>query len=101
MYRWGSTLLIDLHWEILLLSTENFQSGVQTRRWAAIAKPSKIHPANYLMKKLPKDDFLVTIAIETDVLEVLINFVKNAEFFDQYLSLLMDRIEDVILEVNA
>ena len=53
------------------------------------------------MKKLPKDDFLVTIAIETDVLEVLINFVKNAEFFDQYLSLLMDWIEDVILELNA
>ena len=101
MHRWESTLKFDLNLEKLLLSTENFLSEVHERRWATNANQTKIYPANYLMKKFPKDEFLVTMAIETDVLEVLIHFVKNTEFADQDLSLFMDQVEDVNLELRA
>ena len=53
------------------------------------------------MDKLPKDEFLVTMSTETDVLEVLIHFVKNTEYSDQDLSLYMEHVEDVKLELNG
>ena len=69
--------MIELHLGKLLLSTENFQSEPHTRRLATNTKPSKMYPANYLMKKFPEDEFLFAMAIQT---EVLINFVKNKLF---------------------
>ena len=101
MHRWESTLKFDLKLERLLLSTENFLSEIESRGWAKDAKQKKIYPANFLMKKFPTDEFLVTMAVETDVLEILIHFVKNTEFADQDMSLFMEQVEDVSLELEG
>ena len=41
------------------------------------------------------------MSTETDVLEVLIHFVKNTEYSDQDLSMYMEHVEDVKLELEA
>ena len=101
MHRWESTLKFDLNCEKLFLSTETFLAEVHERRWATNAKQTKIFPANYLMQQFPKDEFLVTISIKTDVLEVFIHFVKNTEFSDHDMSLYMEQVEDVNLELKS
>ena len=101
MHRWESTQRFNLKLSRLLLSTETFLAEIQERRWATKAKQKKIYPANYLKNNFAKDEFLITMAIETDVLEVLIHFVRNTEFVDQDAALYMDQVEDVKLELET
>ena len=59
MHRWESTLKFER--KILKLLQSN--------------KQTTIYPANWLRKKFPHVNYLVTLAVEADILEILVNFI--------------------------
>lgn len=100
MNRWESTLKFNRKILKLLLSIESFLAEIKERRWAENAKQTQIFPANYLRKKFPKVKYLLTIATETDILEILVGFILKTEFIDNDLMTYLEAIEDVELDLN-
>ena len=77
VHRWESTLKFNSKLLKLALSIESFLAKIKERGWANNPNQSTIYPANRLSRKFPKPEFLLAIAIETDMLEVLVNFTKQ------------------------
>ena len=76
-FRWESTLKFNCKIEELLKSVEAFLAEIKEKGLATNAKQVSIYPANWLVKKIPKVDYLITMATETDILEVLVTFIKK------------------------
>ena len=51
------------------------------------------------MKKFLHVNYLVTLAVEADVLEILVNFIQQTEFVDNILTYL-ECVEDVTLDLE-
>ena len=58
----------------LLKSAKAFLVEIKKKGLAA----NVIYPANWLIKKIPKVDYLITMATETDILVLLVIFIKEA-----------------------
>ena len=101
MHRWESTWKFYAKVEKVLLSIENFLAEIDSRGWAKDAKQTSIYPANYLMQKFPSEQYLITMAAEMDILDILIVFVKKSEFVDQDVSRYLEEVEDVRLELTS
>ena len=78
-FRWESTLKFNCKIEELLKSVEAFLAEIKEKGLATNAKQVSIYPANWLVKKIPKVDYLITMATETDILEVLVTFIKKKQ----------------------
>ena len=65
----------------LLQSTQAFLAEIKERGWSKNPKQTIIYPANWLMKKFPHVNYLVTLAVEADVLEILVNFIQQTELW--------------------
>ena len=100
MHRWESTLKFNSKLLKLALSIESFLAEVKERGWANNPNQSTIYPANWLSRKFPTPEFLLAIAIETDMLEVLVIFMKQTEYADNDPASVFEHIEDVVLDLK-
>ena len=52
------------------------------------------------MKKFLHVNYLVTLAVEADVLEILVNFIQQTEFEDNDILTYLECVEDVTLDLE-
>ena len=64
----------------MLQSTEAFLGEIKERGWAKNPKQTTINPANWLWKKFAHVNHLATLAVEANILEILVNFIQQTEF---------------------
>ena len=83
--------------EKLLKSVEAFLAENKEKGLATNAKQVSIYPANWLIKKILKVDYLT----ETDILEVLVTFIKKTEFINNDLATFLQLVEDVSLDLES
>ena len=98
MHRWESTLKFERKILKLLQSTGAFLAEIKERGWAKNPK-QRIYPANWLRKKFPHVNYLVT-AVEADIVEILVNFIQQTEFANNDSLTYLDCVEDVILDLE-
>ena len=53
------------------------------------------YPAHFIKKNIIKEELLITIATEIDVLQKFVHFIKQIEYTDHDVSLFLEQIEDV------
>ena len=80
-------------------TTDAFVAYVITNKMAANAKHAKIYPVHYISKRFMKPYFLLTMAIEADILNILVSFIKNTEFTDCDLVNFLDEAQNVVLDL--
>ena len=80
MNRWESSLKFNSKLLKLLRSVESFMAVIIQRKWATNAKNSHTYAVHWLSKHFTKPKYLVTMATETDILEVLVTFIKETEY---------------------
>ena len=100
MHRWESTLKFYLKLEKVLLSVENFLAEIDEQGMAKDPKRTHIFPHHYIKRKITTDEFLITMAVDIDVLKILVNFTKMTEFIDHDVSLFLEQIDDVALDLK-
>ena len=66
--------------EKLLKSVKAFLAENKEKGLATNTKQVSIYPANWLIKKILKVDYLITITTETDISELLVTFIKKTEY---------------------
>ena len=98
MHRWESTLKFERKILKLLQSAGAFLADIKEREWAKNPKQT-IYPANWLRKKFPHVNYLVT-AVEADIVEILVNFIQQTEFANNDSLTYLDCVEDVILDLE-
>ena len=64
----------------MLQSTEAFLAEIKERGWAKNHKQTTINPAKWLWKKFAHVNYLVTLAVEANTLEIFVNFIQQTEF---------------------
>ena len=99
MHRWESSQKFNTKVMKLILSVEAYLAEIKVQKIANNAKQTKIYPAHYIARKFMKPYFLVTLAMETDVLDILVSFIKNTEFSDSDLINFLDESENVTLDL--
>jgi hypothetical protein len=99
MHRWESSQKFNTKLMKLLLTVEAYLAEIKARNIANNAKLTKIYTAHYIAKKFMKPYFLMTLAMETDVLDILVSFIKNTEFTDNDLIVFLDESENVTLDL--
>lgn len=99
MHRWESSLKFNTKLMKLLLTVEAYLAEIKVRNIANNAKLTKIYTAHYIAKKFMKPYFLITLAMETDLLDILVSFIKNTEFTDNDLVHFLDESENVTLDL--
>lgn len=80
MHRWESKLKFERKILKMLQSTEAFLGEIKERGWAKNSKQTTINPANWLWKKFAHVNYLATLAVEANILEILVNFIQQTEF---------------------
>ena len=96
-FQVGKYVKIHCKIEKLLKSVGAFLVEIKEKGLATNAKQVSIYPTNWLIKKIPKVDYLITMATETDILEVLVTFIKKTEFIDNDLATFLQLVEDLDL----
>ena len=81
MDRWESTLKLMKNPAAATIS-KDFFAEIMERGWAKNPKQTTIYHVNWLRKKIHYVDYLVTLAVEADVLEILMKFIHKTEFMD-------------------
>ena len=100
MQRWESTFKFNSKLIKLALSIESFLAEIKKRNWADNPNKSTIYPANWLSRNFPMPEYLLAIALETDMLEILVNFTKKAKYVANDLASVFEHTEDVALDLK-
>ena len=79
MHWWESTLKFYTKLGKLLLSVENFLAEIDEQGLAKSTQQAFIYPAHFIKKNIIKEELLMTIATEIDVLEKFVHFTKQIE----------------------
>ena len=95
MHQWESTLKLYTKLQKLLLSVENFLAEIDEQGLAKNTQQTLIYPAHFMKKNIIKEELLITIATEIDVLQKFVHFIKQIEYTDHDVSLFLEQIEDV------
>ena len=70
------------------------------RKWATNARNSHTYAVHWLAKKFPTAKHLITLAVETDVLEVLVKFIKETEYSDTDVIHYQECVNEVVMDLH-
>ena len=101
MHQWDSTLKFYTKLEKLLLLVENFLAEIDEQGLAKSPQQTLIYPAHFIKKNIIKEELLITIATEIDVLEKFVHFTKQIEYTNHEVSLFLEQTEDVHGDLNS
>ena len=96
MHRWESSLQFNGKVMKLPLTIDSFLAEIHKRRWATDARHDDI-PCKCFNEEVSTPKYILTLAQETDLLEILVIFTKQSEFMDNDLLTSFHYIEDVEL----
>ena len=99
MNRWESTLKFNSKTLKLLRSIESFMAVIIQRKWATNAKNSHTYAVHWLSKRFTKPKYLITMATETDILEILVTFIKETEYTNTDVIHYQGCVDDASLEL--
>ena len=84
----------------LFLSAENLLAKID-QGLAKDSQRNEIYATHNIKKNIAKEEFLIDLATEIDLLEILVHFTRQTEFNDLDTSTYLEEIDDVRRDVNA
>ena len=75
--------------------SRKFLAEIDKQNLAKDSQQNVIYATHYIKKNINKDEFLIALATEIDVLEILVRFTKQIKFNDHDMSNYLEDIDDV------
>ena len=75
--------------------SRKFLAEIDKQNLAKDSQQNVIYATHYIKKNTIKDEFLIALATEIDVLEILVRFTKQIQFNDHDMSNYLEDIDDV------
>lgn len=75
--------------------SRKFLAEIDKQNLAKDSQQNVIYATHYIKKNSIKDEFLIALATEIDVLEILVRFTKQIQFNDHDMSNYLEDIDDV------
>ena len=81
--------------------SRKFLAEIDKQNLAKDSQQNVIYATHYIKKNINKDEFLIALATEIDVLEILVRFTKQIKFNDHDMSIYLEDIDDVRGDMKA